>query len=184
MATCATCAALAPNPHSRALPPTAVAASSLRSRPPRRTTIPSRLPAVTAEVLLPPLRQRSLHPFLPLLASPCPGTQKVSFLRTTTAIDCYRHYPPPICQGCRPPPSIPPLHCHCPLLLHPDCSRDGGKDAKKNWIHVHYDVIYRFALRLKAIRDNACTTPDIVCRNVPGEPWYQFWSVKASLTIT
>ncbi len=27
-------------------------------------------------------------------------------------------------------------------------------------------------------------TPNIVCRNVPGEPWYQFWSIKASLTIT
>ncbi len=27
---------------------------------------------------------------------------------------------------------------------------------KKNRIHVHHDVIYRFAMRLKAIRDKAC----------------------------
>ncbi len=27
---------------------------------------------------------------------------------------------------------------------------------KKKWIHVHHDVIYQFALRLKAIRDKAC----------------------------
>ncbi len=29
----------------------------------------------------------------------------------------------------------------------------------KIWIHVHHDVIYQFALRLKAIRDKACPCP-------------------------
>jgi hypothetical protein len=67
---------------------------------------------------------------LPLLASPCWGTQKM--FRTTAAIDCYCHYPPPFCQGCHPPPSPltppyppPPPH-RSPLFLHCDCSNNCG----------------------------------------------------------
>jgi hypothetical protein len=38
---------------------------------------------------------------------------------------------------------------------------------KKNHIHVHHDVIYQFAVRLKAIRDKACPV-DFFPQPVPG----------------